>query len=205
MLTSLSQSQAVRSPAVTAGFLVVGTLLLGISFRIEPGSAWFYPSALALAAVWAAGAFVSGPVPLGDRAVLRPALVGIVLSGVFVLGALIVRELPALDDQVSAVTAYAVRGSGPLVVALTLVTGAAEELFFRGAVYAHVSRRPVIVTTAIYAVVTVATGNVALVFAAILLGLVVGLVRRSSGGVLAPAITHVTWSLVLLLVLPRLF
>lgn len=194
-----------RRPAATVGFLVVGTALLGISFRIEPGSAWFYPSALALAAVWAVGAFASGPVPLGDRALIRPLLVGLVLSGVFVLGALIVRELPVLEDQVSAVTAYAVRGSGPLVVAVTLVTGAAEELFFRGAVYAHVQRRPVAVTTAVYAVVTLATGNVALVFAAALLGLAVGLVRRSSGGVLAPVITHVTWSLAMLLALPALF
>jgi membrane protease YdiL (CAAX protease family) len=190
---------------VMVGFLVLGTVLLGISFRLEPGSAWFYPSALALAAAWAAGAFASGPVPLGDRAVGRPLLVGLVLSGVFVLGALIVRELPVLEGQVSAVTAYAVRGSGPLVVAVTLVTGAAEELFFRGAVYAQASRRPVVVTTAAYAVVTLATGNLALVFAAALLGLVVGLVRRSSGGVLAPVITHVTWSLVMLLALPLLF
>jgi len=194
----------VRS-ALTVAFLVAGTVLLGISFRIEPGSVWFYPSALALAAVWAGGAFASGPVPLGERAVVRPLVVGLLLAGVFVLGALIVRELPALHDQIAAVTAYADRGSGPVVVAVTLVTGAAEELFFRGAVYARMPRWPVLGTTAVYAVVTIATGNLALVLAAVLLGLVVGLVRRWSGGVLAPAITHVTWSLVLLLALPALF
>jgi membrane protease YdiL (CAAX protease family) len=187
------------------GFLVLGTVLLGISFRIEPGSVWFYPSALALAAVWAGGAFASGPVPLGERDVVRPLAVGLLLAGVFVLGALIVRELPVLDDQIAAVTAYADRGSGPVVVAVTLVTGAAEELFFRGAVYARFPRWPVLGTTAVYAVVTVATGNIALVFAAVLLGLVVGLVRQWSGGVLAPVVTHVTWSLVMLLALPALF
>ena len=57
---------------VMVGFLVLGTVLLGISFRIEPGSAWFYPSALALAATWAVGAFASGPVPLGRRASTLP-------------------------------------------------------------------------------------------------------------------------------------
>jgi len=187
------------------GFLVLGTVLLGISFRIEPGSVWFYPSAFALAATWAVGAFASGPVPLGDRAVVRPLLVGVVLAGVFVLGALIVRELPVLDDQVAAVTAYAVRGSGPLVAVVTLVTGAAEELFFRGAVFGRMAQRPVVATTAVYAVVTLATGNIALVLAAVLLGIVVGLVRQRSGGVLAPAITHMTWSFVMLLALPQLF
>jgi membrane protease YdiL (CAAX protease family) len=184
---------------------VVGTVLLGVSFRIEPGSPWFYPSALALAATWAVGAFASGPVPLGERAVVRPLLVGVGLAGVFVHGALIVRELPVLDDQIAAVTAYAVRGSGPLVAVVTLLTGAAEELFFRGAVYARFQQRPVIATTAVYAVITFATGNIALVLAAVLLGLVVGLVRQWSGGVLAPAITHMTWSLVMLLALPQLF
>jgi membrane protease YdiL (CAAX protease family) len=197
-------STAVRQTAMV-GFLVLGTVLLGISFRIEPGSAWFYPSALALAATWALGAFVSGPIPLGDRALLRPLLVGVALAGVFVLGALIVRELPVLDDQVSAVTAYAVRGSGPLVFAVTLLTGAGEELFFRGAVYARVPQHAVVGSTLVYALITVATGNAALVLAAALLGLVVGLVRQWSGGVLAPAITHMTWSLVMLLALPALF
>ncbi|GAA4706153.1 CPBP family glutamic-type intramembrane protease [Nocardioides conyzicola] len=197
-------STAVRQ-AVTVGFLALGTVLLGISFRIEPGSAWFYPSALALAATWAVGAFASGPVPLGKRGPVLPLLVGAGLAGVFVLGALVVREIPLLEDQVAAVTAYAVRGSGPLVFAVTLLTGAGEELFFRGAVYARVPERPVIGSTLVYALVTVATGNAALVLAAALLGLVVGLVRQRSGGVLAPAITHMTWSLVMLLALPALF
>jgi uncharacterized protein len=190
---------------VLVGFLLLGTVLLGLSFGIEPGSTWFYPAAAALAATWAVGAFASGPVPLGERSVVRPLLVGLLLAGVFVLGALALRELSVLDGQVSAVTAYADRGSGPLIVAVTLVTGAAEELFFRGSVYAAFPRYPVAWSTLVYALVTIATGNVALVAAAVVFGLVVGLERRSSGGVLAPAITHVTWSLVMLLALPQLF
>jgi membrane protease YdiL (CAAX protease family) len=51
----------------------------------------------------------------------------------------------------------------------------------------------------------VATGNLILVFAAIAVGLVLGLQRRATGGVLAPTITHVTWSLLMLLVLPLFF
>ncbi|GAA4373468.1 type II CAAX prenyl endopeptidase Rce1 family protein [Nocardioides caricicola] len=191
--------------AALVGFLLVGTVLLGLSFGIEPGSTWFYPAALALAATWAVGAFASGPVEWGDPGVVRPVLVGALLAAVFVAGALLLRELSILDGQVSSVTAYADRGSGPLIVAVTLVTGFAEELFFRGAVYAAAPRRPVLVSTLVYAVVTIATLNLALVAAAAVLGLVVGLERRASGGVLAPALTHVTWSLVMLLALPQLF
>ena len=44
-----------------------------------------------------------------------------------------------------------------------------------------------------------------LAFAAILLGTVVGLERRASGGILAPILTHVTWSTAMLFALPALF
>ena len=44
-----------------------------------------------------------------------------------------------------------------------------------------------------------------LVFAAFTLGLVLALQRRASGGILAPIITHVTWSLLMLFLLPPLF
>jgi membrane protease YdiL (CAAX protease family) len=44
-----------------------------------------------------------------------------------------------------------------------------------------------------------------LAFAALVLGLLTALERRASGGVLAPILTHATWSLLMLLVLPPLF
>ena len=56
-----------------------------------------------------------------------------------------------------------------------------------------------------YVVATLATGNIMLGFAAIVLGVVCGLERRASGGVLAPILTHITWSLSMLFLLPLLF
>jgi uncharacterized protein len=100
---------------------------------------------------------------------------------------------------------HAAEGSLPLLVVITAVNGIAEELFFRGAAYAAVTRYPVPVTTVAYAIATLATGNVMLSFAAVLLGVVVGLQRRASGGILAPILTHVTWSLAMLFVLPAVF
>jgi hypothetical protein len=194
-----------RRPIAAGAALALGALLLGVSFRTEPGGTWFYPAALALAAVWTVGAFASGPVPRGEVVVLRPVAVGVGLGGVFVLGALVVREIAPLEHQVADVTAYADRGSGPAVVAVALLTGAAEELFFRGALYDVVGAQPVLGTTLAYTLVTLATGNVALVLAAAVLAVVVGLERRASGGVLAPVLTHLTWSAVLLVALPALF
>ncbi len=98
------------------------------------------------------------------------------------------------------------RSSGPsrLVAVITAVNGVAEELYFRGALYAGVGRRhAVLVTTVVYALVTAASGIPLLVLAAAILGLVVGLQRRVTGGILGPVVTHVTWSLGMLFLLPE--
>jgi membrane protease YdiL (CAAX protease family) len=116
-----------------------------------------------------------------------------------------VRTIEPLERQVSSVLDYADQGSLPLLALITAVNGVAEELFFRGAVYAAIPRRPVLWTSVAYIVATLASGNVMLSFAAILLGVIVGLQRRASGGILAPILTHCTWSLAMLLALPLLF
>jgi uncharacterized protein len=63
----------------------------------------------------------------------------------------------------------------------------------------------VAITTVAYVLATFASGNVMLAFAAVLLGVVVGLERRASGGILAPVITHVVWGVGMLVLLPLLF
>ncbi|MDO9495918.1 MAG: type II CAAX endopeptidase family protein [Nocardioides sp.] len=202
-----------RRQLVTIGFVLLGAAVLGVSLRIEPGSGWFYPATFGLAAVWAVGAFASGPLHLGRirhgeahvRPVVTPILIGLAFAGVFVVGALLVRQIEPLERQVSSVLDFADQGSLPLVLVITTVNGIAEELFFRGAVYAAIPRHPVVWTTVAYAVATLATGNVMLSFAAVLLGVLVGLQRRASGGILAPILTHCTWSTAMLFALPLLF
>ena len=91
----------------------------------------------------------------------------------------------------------------PLVALITVVNGIAEELYFRGALYAAVGRRhAVAVTTVVYALVTAAAGIPLLVLAAALVGLVVAFQRRVTGGILGPIVTHLTWSLGMLFLLP---
>lgn len=205
-----------RRQRVSIGVVAVGAVMLAISLRIEPGSGWFYPATFAMALVWTIGAFASGPLHLGRigawqdretlvRPILAPLLLGLGLAGVFVAGGLVVREIPVLDRQVRSVLEFADQGSIPLLVLVTLVNGVAEELFFRGAAYAAVPKSPVVWTSLAYVVATLATGNVMLAFAAILLGVVVGLERRATGGILAPILTHCSWSLAMLFALPLLF
>lgn len=202
-----------RRQVVTAVVVLIGGAVLGWSLRIEPGSDAFYAGTAALALVWTVGAFVSGPLHLGRisraeaqaRPIAAPILLGLLLAGIFVVGGLVVREVPWLDEQVRSVLDFADQGSVPLLLVITVVNGIAEELFFRGAAYAAIPRHPVVWTTVAYFVATLATGNVMLAFAAILLGAVCGLQRRASGGVLAPILTHVTWSIVMLFALPAIF
>jgi membrane protease YdiL (CAAX protease family) len=191
---------------VAAAFVVLGGVALGLSLRIPAGSAWFYAATLGIAAVWLTGAYAVGPPRFGPpRPLLLPVVVGAVLVGVFVAGSSVVHQIPFLHDQVHEVADHAARGSWPLLLLVTAVTGVAEELFFRGAAYDVVPRHPVAVTTAVYGIATLATGNLLLAFAAVLLGLVVGLERRRYGALLPPILTHCTWSIAMLFLLPALF
>lgn len=203
-----------RRRLVVTVVLAAGALMLGLSLSVRPADPAFYPLTAGLAAVWLIGGLGSGPLHLGRisfrgqlrRPVLTPVVIGLAAAAVFVLGALVVREIEPLRALTEDVLAHARYGSLPLVAAVTLLNGVAEETFFRGALFAALGERhPVLASTAIYAAVTVATGNVMLVFAAATLGVVLGLQRRASGGILAPMLTHVTWSLVMLLALPPLF
>ncbi len=183
---------------------LAGAVVLGFSLRVEPGSDWFYPATLGLAVVWVAGALASGRVPWG-RPTFGGVAIGLGLAGLFVVGGLIVREIEPLERQVSKILDFADQGTLPLLVLVTAVNGVAEEMFFRGALYDAIARNPVVWTTLANAAATAAAGNLMLAFAALLLGAVVGLERRATGGITASVLTHVTWSVTMLFALPALF
>jgi membrane protease YdiL (CAAX protease family) len=209
-----SDSQFVRRRIVVAITLVIGATLLGLSLNVEPTSSWFYPLTIALAATWVIGGFASGPLHLGRinfrgelrRPIITPILLGLAVAAVFIVGAVVVRNIGPLRDSTENILAFARYGSLPIVAFVTLINGIAEEIFFRGALFAAIgSWHPVAISTVIYALTTVATGNVMLVFSAALLGLLLGLQRRASGGILGPILTHCTWSMTMLFVLPAVF
>ncbi len=209
-----SDREFLRRRVVVAVVLVIGAILLGISLSIEPGDDAFYLLTGVVAVTWVVGGFLSGPLHLGyipfrgslRRPILTPIATGLVAAAIFIVGALIVREIPPLRDYVENVLAHARRGSAPLIAIVTVANGIAEEVFFRGGLFAAIGRKyPVVISTVIYALATLATGNPMLVFAAVTLGFVLALQRRASGGILAPILTHVTWSVLMLYVLPPLF
>ena len=172
-----------RRRVVVGITLVIGAVLLGFSLNVAPGGVAFYPLTVALAATWVIGGFASGPLHLGRinfrgelrRPIILPILLGLATAAVFILGAVIVRNIEPLRNITENVLAFARYGSLPLVALVTLINGIAEEIFFRGALFAAIGVwHPVAISTVIYTLTTVATGNVMLVFSAALLGVLLG-------------------------------
>jgi membrane protease YdiL (CAAX protease family) len=204
-----------RRQRVTAAVSVAGAGLLGVSLSQKPASPQFYGLTLGVAGTWLAGGVASGPLHLGwmrspadtlERPLLTPVATGVGAFGAFYVAALVVRRLPVIGPAVTRVLRYAHQGSKPLVLTTTLANGLAEEVFFRGALYAAVGAdHPVLKSTAVYALATTATRNPALVLASIAMGLLLGLQRRATGGIQAPVLTHLTWSVLMLRFLPPLF
>ena len=189
--------------------------LLRSSFAAKAGSARFYLLTTGLAGIWTVGALGAGPIPWrGDgwrsrpgsaaRAlIVVPVLTGAATFGVFHGAARVARRHRNLRRAIASVLRYAEVGSTPLVVLIASGSGVAEELFFRGALWS--GSRPLRTTTLAYAASTAATGNPALVLAGLITSVIFGWQRVATGGVLAPAITHVTWSVLMLRYLPPLF
>jgi uncharacterized protein len=203
-----------RRRIVVTVVLVIGGALLGYSMTRQPGDESFYWLTLALAAVWAVGAFTSGPLHLGcvrfrgrnQRPVISGTVAGVALGGAFLVGGLVAREIPGVREYVTRVLEFANHGPLLLVVLITVLNGIAEELFFRGALYSALGNAyPAVISTVIYVVATATTGNPMLGFAAVILGAVCAWERRATGGVLAPMLTHFFWGLVMVLALPPVF
>jgi hypothetical protein len=195
---------------VTAVTVVVGTALLGATLRVPRGSGWFTALGLVVAATWIIGAQLSGPIPIrsptrtSSRIVVTSALLGAVAALAFFGAYFVAQHLPVLPGALDSVLARADAGSTAIVLAIALVNAAGEEVFFRGALYAALPPRSASVgTTVVYVCVTAVTFNVALVIAALVMGSIFGVQRRATRSVLAPMVTHLVWSTLTLLALPR--
>ncbi len=160
-----------------------------------------------VAAVWFGGylASESHPAPGSDaRVVTRWGLRGVLLALLALTLTWALRHLSAFARQVDDLVRYADEGNLALIAAVTLISGVAEELFFRGALYSAVKTHPIVAAAAAHAAVTAVTGNLPLTAAAFVLGLVAGAARRATGSPWPAAATHVAFSLTMLALLPGL-
>ena len=130
-------------------------------------------------------------------------MIGLALVALFVVGSLVVREIAAAGRLRQLGPGVRRRGLGAACSrVITLINGIAEELFFRGAVYAAIPRHPVALDDARLLRRDPGDRQRDAGLRRDPARCVCGLQRRASGGVLAPILTHITWSLSMLLLLP---
>ena len=209
-----SPAQARRRRRVVSAVHLVGTGLLGASLSTRPGSGRFYALTFSTAVTWIAGSLLSGPLHRGwienrsrqlNRPIVVPVATGVAAFVIFCVGAHFIRRIPLLDQAVSGALVFAERGRGPWVLLTTCANGIGEEVFFRGAMYAALpGTDPVLSSTAVYTLTTIATRNPALVLAAGVMGTLFGYQRRATQGLQAPLLTHLTWSTLMVTLLPRI-
>lgn len=185
--------------------LVAAAFVTRAAFAAEPGSGRQTLATYVLAGVLVLGAYASGGWPpahrRGRRPVVGPALTALLVFVVFAVGAWLVSWVGPVDRAVEAVVRHGRAGPAWEVALGATVAGAAEEVLYRGALWERV-RLPLVTTALAHMATTLLAGNVALTLAAGVLGLVVGLSRRATGGWWAPAVTHVVWTLLVLAWLP---
>jgi membrane protease YdiL (CAAX protease family) len=182
--------------------MVAAAVLTRMAFH---GPAGRVPAlAFAIAGVLLAGTYLSGGMPrphkTGRHPVVGPVLTAAALLAAFALLDGLSRLVPPVHHATQTVLARA-----DLTTALvlgTIAASVAEELFYRGALFERV-RLPILTTTVAHMLTTLPAANVALTATAGLLGLVLGITRRTSGGWWAPAVTHVAWAFMVLAWLPR--
>lgn len=200
---------------VVAAVALAGTGLLGASLSTEPDSNEFYALTFSVAGTWLVGGLATDPFHWNSlrgkkrsfgRLVAVPVLTGAAAFGAFSAAALVAKRIPVLNESLVSVLNYAERGSDPWVMATTLANGIGEEVFFRGSLFTALAcPNPVAGSTAVYILTTCATRNPALVLASGVMGTLFAAQRRASGGLMAPVLTHVTWSALMLRYLPVLF
>lgn len=200
------------APAIATGTVVAAAFILYRAFSsasAEPGSLPLW--SIALATVWATGGIAllrtsnrnpqNPPLKKPQWAITIMLSLGLAISSY--IGGLVLTMLPLTSPWIS--HALNVASSVPLHITLliALVTGAAEELFFRVGFASLWSGKSVwVIPNLLYTLVTLATGNLALTAVAPLLGLVATTAREHSRNVYAPIIVHATWTLTMVGIFP---
>ena len=165
--------------AVIALCLLIGAGFLYGTFVVGYDTALFFQFSFVLAACWVA-VYIAGlairdgrtsaeRASLG-RAIGLGALGGFAVGIVSIIGAWVLSLLPWTADLIVGVLGPIRAENFTPVFITALLVGATEELAFRGGVFALFRRRPVLWSTVIYAIITCATINPALVVATVVLG-----------------------------------
>ena len=137
-----------RRSLIAAVSLVIGTILLAATLRAPSGSTTFFVIGFLVAGTWITGSLIGGPLPLGAIRSSRLALslaglvVGVLAFLAFLAAYLLGRHLPVISSALHSVLTKADAGPVALILAVALLNGLGEELFFRGALFEALGSSP---------------------------------------------------------------
>ena len=145
------------------------------------------------------------------RLLVMGLLSGVGLYLLFLVGALLVRETPLWPwvERVLELTRTTAPG-GLAALVIVFATSPSEEVLWRGAVFARLTRRygagwkPVVLTTVAYAGFVALSGSVVLPLAALVCGAVWTRQRQITGSIVPGLVSHALWSLLMYLYVPGL-
>jgi membrane protease YdiL (CAAX protease family) len=145
------------------------------------------------------------------RLVAMGALSGLALYAVFFVGALLVQGTPLwpwIEDVVELTRGTVPAGLAALVIVFG--TSPSEEVLWRGAVFARLTRRygagwrPVVMTSLAYALFVGLSLSPVLPLAALVCGMVWARQRQVTGSLVPSLVSHALWSLLMFLYIPGL-
>jgi uncharacterized protein len=177
-------------------------------FRVVP----FWSAMVALSAFtwWAAWhPYLRARLRPTGRLVVMGVTSGLVLYALFGAGALVVRQTP-LAAHVQEVVELT-RTTAPAALAVLVIvfaTSPSEEVLWRGAVFARLTRRygpgwrPVIAAAVLYALFVGLSGSLVLSLAALVCGTVWTRQRQVTGSLVPSTVSHMLWSTLMFLWIP---
>jgi uncharacterized protein len=209
---SLRVQRAARPGWVTPAGLAAMAVIYpaAFHFRVLP----FWPAITLLSAIswWVAW---HPYLPTRLRPTWRLAAMGVfsglALYALFCAGALLVQETP-LWSRIQEVADLARTSAPDPLAALVIVFGTSpsEEVLWRGAVFARLTRRygpgwrPVVATTLLYTLFVGLSGSLVLALAALVCGAVWARQRQVTGSIVPGLVSHALWSLLMFLYIPGL-
>jgi membrane protease YdiL (CAAX protease family) len=136
---------------------------------------------------------------------------GLALYALFSAGALVVQATPLWPGVQSVVDLTRTTAPG-LVAVLVIVLGTSpsEEVLWRGAVFARLTRRygagwwPVVLDAVVYAAFVGLSGSLVLPMAALVCGTVWARQRQVTGSLVPSLVSHALWSMLMFLYVPGL-
>jgi membrane protease YdiL (CAAX protease family) len=145
------------------------------------------------------------------RLVVMGLVSGVALYLFFCAGALVVQGTPLwprIQEILDLTRTTAPSAAAALVI--VFATAPSEEVLWRGAVFARLTRRygpgwrPLVATTVLYALFVGLSGSLVLPLAALICGAVWTRQRQVTGSIVPSLVSHALWSLLMFLYIPGL-